>query len=139
MKKVIEEFTGTIGVGCLVMLGIFFLTDSFFRYWYLIEGLMHTNSWSILVSVPILIVNYIFGVIVIEIRELLIPKYYRSTVHNEFDENMMFVVQKNNDFLSSRYSDIWQSKRVLNGSAIAFVLVGMGVFLEGLPLNFGFR
>jgi hypothetical protein len=139
MKKVVEEFTGTIGVGCLVMLAFFFATDSIFRYWHYIEVLTNTNSWSILISVPILIVNYILGIIVIEIGELLIPKYYKTNVHNEFDRNMKTVVDKDNDFLSSRYSDVCQSKRVLNGSSLAFVLLGVGVFFEGLPLDFGYK
>jgi len=138
MKKVIEEFTGTIGVGCLVMLSLFFLTDSIFRYWHHMEDLTHTNSWSILISVPILIVNYIFGVIVIEIGELLIPKRYESKVHDEFDNKILLVIEKDSDFLTSRYSDIWQSKRILNGSSIAFVFLGIGVFFEGVAVNGGF-
>jgi hypothetical protein len=139
MKKVIEEFTGTIGVGCLVMLAFFFTTDSVFRYWSHIEHLTNTNSWSILISVPILIVNYIVGIIVIEIGELLIPTYYKPEVHRRFDENMTVVVEINSEYLSSRYADVWQSKRVLNGSSLAFVLLGIGVFFEGLPLDMGFK
>jgi hypothetical protein len=87
MKKIIEEFTGTIGVGCLITLGLFFLTDSQFRYWAYIEGLMKTNSWGVLVSVPLLIVNYILGLIIIEIGELIFPRLYAKNVQKQFKEH----------------------------------------------------
>ena len=59
MKNVLEEFTGSIGVGCLISLGSFFITDSQFQYWTHIEDLMSTKTWGVLITVPILIFNYI--------------------------------------------------------------------------------
>ncbi|MEM9390747.1 MAG: hypothetical protein AAGA02_09755 [Bacteroidota bacterium] len=139
MKKVIEEFTGTIGVGCLLSLGLFLLTDSMFRYWDIIEGLMKTNSWVVLISVPILIINYIFGLITIEFGDLIFPKFYAKEIQQKFDDNFIRIVSINNDPLTSKYNELYQNKKILNGSSIGLVLIGIGVVLEGLPLNFGFR
>ena len=49
MKNVLEEFTGSIGVGCLISLGSFFITDSQFQYWTHIEDLMsevYPKGWT---------------------------------------------------------------------------------------------
>lgn len=132
MKKAIEEFTGTIGVGCLVSLGLFFLTDSQFRYWNAIEQLMGTNSWGVLVSIPILIVNYILGLITIELGEIFLPKLMKKKVQKEFQENFKKVARVNNELISSRYNEVYQNKRILNGSSIGFILISIGVFLEGI-------
>ncbi len=137
MKKVIEEFTGTIGVGCLVSLGLFFLTDSQFRYWNDIEQLMGTNSWGVLVSIPILIVNYILGLVIIELGELIIPKLIRKKDQLEFQENFKKVARLNNELITSRYNEVYQNKRILNGSSIGFILISMGVFLEGIDFSDG--
>jgi len=139
MKKVIEEFTGMIGVGCLAMLGLFFLTDSVFRYWYLIELLTKTNSWAILISIPILIVDYILGLIIIELGELFVPKLYAKSVQHEFEAAIFRVMEVNKDLLSNRYAEINQNRKILNGSSIGFILVGVGVFFEGLPMSDGYR
>ena len=139
MKKVIEEFTGTIGVGCLVSLGLFFLTDGLFRYWIFIEELMATNSWGVLVSIPILIVNYIFGLITIELGELLFPKFYAKKIQQDFEDNFTKIVSKNIEPLTSKYNEVHQNKRILNGSSIGLALIGVGVVLEGLPLMYGHR
>ncbi len=132
MKKAIEEFTGTVGVGFLVSLGLFFLTDSQFKYWYTIEQLMGTKSWGILISVPILIVNYIFGLITIELGEIFFPKLIRKKDQVEFQENFIKVARVNNELITSRYNEVYQNKRILNGSSIGFILISIGVFLEGI-------
>ncbi|MBK8506049.1 MAG: hypothetical protein IPL46_29950 [Saprospiraceae bacterium] len=139
MKKVIEEFTGTIGVGCLVSLGLFFLTDSVFRYWIFIEELMVTNSWGVLVSIPILIINYILGLITIEFGELLFPKLYAKEIQQKFEDNFIRIVSKNREPLTSKYNEVHQNRRILNGSSIGLVLIGMGVVLEGLPLIYDYK
>jgi hypothetical protein len=139
MKKAIEEFTGTIGIGCLVSLGLFFLTDSQFRYWNAIEQLMGTNSWGILVSVPILIINYIFGLITIELGEIILPKLLSMKVQKEFQENLKKVARLNNKLITSRYNEVYQNKRILNGSSIGFILISIGVFLEGIDFWGEFR
>jgi hypothetical protein len=139
MKKIIEEFTGTIGVGCLLSLGLFFLTDSKFRYWIYIEELTKTNSWGILVSVPLLIINYILGLITIEIGELIFPHVYAKNIQKQFREHFGTVIEFDNRFLADKYNEINQNKRILNGSSIACILIGIGVFFEGLPLSSGYR
>jgi hypothetical protein len=132
MKKALDEFTGTIGVGYLVSLGLFFLTDSQFRYWNTIEQLMVTHSWAVLVSIPILIINYILGLITIELGEILLPKILRKKVQKEFQENFKNVARAKNELITSRYNEVYQNKRILNGSSIGFTLISIGVFLEGI-------
>lgn len=111
MKKVIEELTGTIGVGCLVSLGLFFLTDSMFRYWIIIEALMKTNSWDLLILAPILIINYIFGLITIEFGELIFPHFYAKNIQQNFDDHFIRIVSINNAPLTNKYNEAYQNKK----------------------------
>ncbi len=134
MNKVLDEFTGIIGVGCLVSLGLFFLTNSQYDYWHTIEHLMETNSWGILVSIPILIVNYILGLITIELGEIIMPMVIKNKNIKDFQDNFGKIAKINNEFITARYNEVYQNKRILNGSSIGFILVSVGVFLEGIDL-----
>ncbi|ANQ49881.1 hypothetical protein MY04_2512 [Flammeovirga sp. MY04] len=131
MKKVLEEFTGTIGVGFLISLGLFFLTDSQFKYWSSIESLMETKTWGVLTSVPILIINYIFGLITIELCELFLPILFNRKEALKFNDNFIIVSKLNNELLTSQYNEVKQNKRILNGSFLGLILISIGVFLEG--------
>lgn len=135
MNKVIEEFTGTIGVGFLVSLGLFFFTDSQYYYWPAIEELMGTNSWSVMVSIPILIVNYILGLIIIEISEIIFPLIFAKDIQDVFSSNFEKVAKFESDFVASRYNEVYQNKRILNGSSIGFFIIAFGIFLESLNVN----
>jgi hypothetical protein len=139
MKKTLDELTGTIGVGCLVSLGLYFLTDSQFNYWYTVEQLMKTNTWGVLISIPILIVNYILGLITIEIGEIFIPILFRKKDLQEFYQNFKKVARIGNELIAARYNEVYQNKRILNGSAIGFVLISIGVFLEGINLGIDYQ
>ena len=123
------------GVGFLVSLGLFFLTDSQVGYWGHIEYLAGTNSWGILASVPILIVNYIMGLIVIEIAEVAYLNLIYRRLQVEFQNSFKNIAQLNNEFVSARYTEVYQNKRILNGSSIGFMVISMGVFLEAVKLG----
>src|SRR5262245_57925422 len=103
------------------------------------EELTKTNSWGILISLPILILNYILGLITIEIGDIVFPKVYAKKTQQQFNDNFMKIIDLNNEMLSSRYNEIYQNKRILNGSSIGFILIGVGIFFEGLPLVWMFK
>ena len=41
--------------------------------------------------------------------------------------------------VSSRYNEIYQNKRILNGTSIGFILIGIGIFFEGSALSGEFK
>lgn len=51
-KPSLEEVTGYLGVGALLMLGVFFLFDGPTNVWVTVEQYAKTSSFAILFTVP---------------------------------------------------------------------------------------
>ena len=51
-----------------------------------------------------------------------------------FQDNFANIAKINNEFITSRYNEVYQNERILNGSSIGFILISVGVFLEGIDL-----
>ena len=92
-----------------------------------------------MVSVPILILNYILGLITIEIGEIIFPKISGRKIQFDFENNFRKVAKFGNELIANRYNEIYQNKRILNGATIGFIVTAIGIFLEGIIFTGVFR
>lgn len=136
MKKAIEEFTGTIGVGFMSFLGLLLIIDSKWSFWQHVEFLTGTDSWGVFAAIPLLVINYIVGLITIEFAEL-IGSSLNWKAYINFRDHLQRVVEIDSDLLSARYSEVLQNRRILLGSSIGFLVLGIGVCAEGRTIKEG--
>ena len=74
--------------------------------------LMSTKTWGVLITVPILIFNYIIGLIIIELSEIIYPKLVKINLQSEFRDNFKKVALQKNEFVTTRYREVCQNKRI---------------------------
>ena len=118
---------GIFGVGALMILGVFFILNGTLEIWDVIEDASNLSGWSILVSIPLVVVSYIFGIIIIEIANFL---FFSKRKKEEEKEILKILVEQKSEFLQGFYLEEVQNQRLLKGGAISFIFVGIGSLLE---------
>lgn len=131
MKKVLEEFTGILGIGYLFALGLFFIVDSMYKIHDNVNYVAGLKTWNILASIPLLMVAYILGLIVIQASELVIPNILFPNIQKGFNRLLPKMIEKNSELLNNRYMEVFQNKRILNGGFVSFLIVGIGAYMDG--------
>ena len=125
----IKGLFGVFGVGSLLILGIFFILNGTLEIWSTIEDAAALKGWVILVAIPIVVVSYLFGIISIELADLIL---LRKRDRQKDIETIQVLANANNEFLRSLYFESIQTQRLLKGGAIAFVFVSIGSLINGL-------
>ena len=62
-KPALEEVTGYLGVGGLLLLGLFFVVDGQTNFWTTVEMYTKTGSFAILFTLPLLVISYVLGLL----------------------------------------------------------------------------
>lgn len=126
-KHPTEELSGSLGVGSLEILGVFFILDGSFGFLSFIEDYSHTSTWTILVAVPLLVVAYVLGLISSLAMEatlgVLLPSKLTPVLFRAVSE-------LKNDALMQRFLDAERHTLLLYGCSIAFLLLGIGSWVE---------
>ena len=126
-KSSIDELSGFLGVGSLQLLAIFFILDGTTGFLKFLEDYAHTNTWSILVSLPLLVVAYVFGLISCLGMEAIFEGIWQSSLRAEI---FYKVTESKNETLLQKYLDAERHIQLLNGCVAAFVLLGIGSLAE---------
>ena len=136
MKPTIEDITGFLGVGTLDILGIFFILDGSSGFLSFIEIYSKTSAWAILVTIPLLVVAYIFGLLTSLGTEMILNRVFSKKLPPEL---FGIIVSIDNDLLNTKFVEIERQSRLLNGCAFAFLLLAIGSWVE-VPMmgRFGF-
>jgi sterol desaturase/sphingolipid hydroxylase (fatty acid hydroxylase superfamily) len=135
-KPAIEEVSGFLGIGSLEILGVFFILDGTSGFLAFIEAYAKTSAWAILVTVPVLVVAYVFGIIsslgVQAFLEKLLPSELTPTLFRAVSESK-------NDALMQKYLDAERHSLLLHGCVAGFLLLAVGSWAE-VPMMapFGF-
>ena len=135
-KPAIEEVSGFLGVGSLQILGVFFILDGTSGFLDFVETYSKTSAWAILVTVPLLVVAYVFGIISSLGIQALIEKFFPSEL-----TPVLFraVSESENEPLMQKWLDAERHGLLLHGCVAAFLLLGVGSWVE-VPMMapFGF-
>lgn len=135
-KPTIEEVSGFLGIGSLEILGIFFILDGTSNFLQFIELYAKTSAWAILVTIPLLVVSYVFGVISSLGVQALLERFFPSKL-----TPMLFcmVSESRNDALMQKYLDAERHSLFLHGCTAAFLLLAVGSWAEvDMMKPFGF-
>ena len=135
-KPEIEEVSGFLGVGSLAILGIFFILDGASGFLAFVEVYAKTSTWAILVTVPVLVVAYVFGIISSLGVEALLEKVLPSALTPALFRT---VSESKNDALMQKYLDAERRGLLLHGCVAAFLLLAVGSWAEAqMMAPFGF-
>jgi hypothetical protein len=118
---------GVFGVGSLLILGCFFILNGTIGIWDTMEEAAGLKGWNIFVSIPIVVVSYLFGIISIEMADLIL---YNKNIQVEENKTIKALIEIDNQFLQGIYIENLQTQRLLKGGFIAFIFIAVGTFLE---------
>ena len=122
-KPSLEEITGFLGVGALLLLGIFFIIDGFTNFWMTVEQYSRTGSFAILFTVPLLVISYVLGLLASLTVQTLTERTFPPVLSPEL---FAAVAQKDREPLLNRYLEVERHSRLLYGCTLAFLLLAVG-------------
>ncbi len=122
-KPSLEEVTGYLGVGALLLLGIFFLIDGPTNFWTTVEVYAKASSFAILFTVPLLVISYVIGLLTSLTVQALVDRVATPILNAEL---FAAVAQKSREPLLNRYLEVERHSRLLYGCALAFCLLAVG-------------
>lgn len=122
-KPSLEEITGYLGVGTLLLLGIFFLIDGPTNFWTTVEHYAKTNSFAILFTVPLLVISYVLGLLSSLAVQTLHERLFTSILTPELFAS---AAKKAREPLLNRYLEVERHSRLLHGCTLAFLFLGVG-------------
>jgi len=122
-KPSLEEVTGYLGVGALLMLGVFFLIDGPTNVWTTVEQYAKTNSFAILFTVPLLVIAYVLGLLASLAVQTLLERFLPAILSPEL---FAAAAQKSREPVLSRYLEVERHSRLLYGCTLAFLVLAAG-------------
>mgnify|MGYP000851875848 CR=1 FL=1 len=122
-KPSLEEITGFLGVGALLLLGIFFIIDGFTNFWVTVEQYARTGSFAILFTVPLLVISYVLGLLASLTVQTLIERLLPPVLSPGL---FAAAAQKHREPLLNRYLEVERHSRLLYGCTLAFLLLAVG-------------
>lgn len=125
-KPSLEEVTGHLGVGALLLLGIFFIVDGLTNFWVTVEQYAKTNSFAILFTVPLLVISYVLGLLGSLAVQTCVERFVPPLLSAE-----LFVAAAKNgrEPVLNRYLEVERHSRLLYGCTLAFLLLAIGSLL----------
>ena len=122
-KPSLEEVTGYLGVGALLLLGIFFIIDGFTNFWITVEQYAKTASFAILFTVPLLVICYVLGLLASLTIQALLDRFLPLILNAGL---FAAAAQKGREALLARYLEVERHSRLLYGCTLAFLLLALG-------------
>lgn len=122
-KPSLEEVTGYLGVGALLLLGVFFIVDGFTNFWVTLELYSKTGSFAVLFTVPLLVISYVLGLLASLSVHAVVDRLAMPVLGPELFAS---AAQKDREPLLSRYMEVERHSRLLYGCTLAFLVLGVG-------------
>ena len=127
-KQTIGDITGYLGLGSMVILGVFLILDGRMDILRLIENYSSTSTWSAVVAIPILVIAYLLGIIVVTVADII----FDSKFEDIFSQTKLFtlVAISENETLIEKYVELERVRRLMVGSTLPFIILGLGSLSE---------
>jgi len=122
-KPALEEVTGYLGVGGLLLLGLFFVVDGQTNFWTTVEMYTKTGSFAILFTLPLLVISYVLGLLASLAVQTLLDQFFPPILNPAL---FAAAARKEREPVLSRYLEVERHARLLYGCAFAFVILAVG-------------
>ncbi len=122
-KPGIEEVSGYLGVGSLLLLGAFLIADGLTGFYLLVAHYAKEPAFAILFAVPLLVISYVLGLFSCLAAELVVKRFALPRLDSRL---FAAVVRSDKAALLARYLEAERHSRLLYGCTFAFLLLGVG-------------
>jgi hypothetical protein len=123
---------GPTGVGAVCILGIFlFLDGRAPELFPTVEVYAKTATWGIVAAVPLLVMSYVVGVMLVSFGELLVQVGFGPSMADELQDLARLAANSAEESAAVQsYLQLRHDRGVLAGSAIAFIVLCAGAISE---------
>jgi hypothetical protein len=127
-KNAITELSGSIGIGALHVLGLFFILDGRFAFLGFVEPYAYAASWNIFVTLLVLLVSHVLGVLSMLVSDAVLSHLF----NNRYSLAPLFVqvTLTKSEQLMARYLETERLQRFLAGVALSFLTLSLGSWSE---------
>ena len=135
-KPAVEEVSGYLGVGSLLLLGTFLIVDGLTGFYVVLAQYADASAFAILFAIPLLVISYVLGLVASLTVEALVQRLLKPSLSAALFAEVLAL---NKDPLTARYLEAERHSRMLYGCTLAFALLGIGSLLErnNMPAHFG--
>jgi uncharacterized oligopeptide transporter (OPT) family protein len=128
----LNDLASSLGVGSIAMLAVFLFLDANTPIYALIESNAVSQSWAIFVAIPLVFIAYVAGVV-----SVAIGRYLRQMAVTSSSSQLEWsaVPQQRTELVMLNYQKYRQVIDTLDGAAIAFALLTVGVAFEAMAFR----
>jgi hypothetical protein len=124
----LQGFSGATAIGALVFVDLALVANSFANNLFpVIQDYSKTQTWAIVVAIPVISLAYLLGVLSIGTSELMLI-WVRALDAKTLVEDTIAVTGKG-EYAAARFQQIRQEAEMLAGGTIAFALLALGAAL----------
>jgi hypothetical protein len=127
-KNTITELSGSVGVGAMHILGVFFVLDGRFGFLVFVEQYAQSAAWGIFVTVPLLVVSHLLGLLSILFAEALLTNVVGQRY--SLAPLLVRVARVDSEHLTANFHEAEKNQRFLVGVSMSFVTLGIGSLSE---------
>jgi hypothetical protein len=128
-KLNIESFTGSMAIGSIGVLGLFLIVNGQTEIYKIFEGYGKSISWGIFAAVPFLVLSYLVGLFLSQLAEILFVNI-RGLSCTKTEDQFVEIANSKSEYLIERYLELARQKMLFEGSAMALVLLSLGLLSE---------
>jgi len=130
----IQGFSGATAVGSLVFIDWALITDAFADNLFpMINLYSQSPTWAIVTAIPVLSLAYLLGLLCIGAGEALLIAV--KFVPKSCLDDGIFAGSERSDFVLAKYQQLRQDAEVLEGSALALLLLAIGASLHAWRID----
>ncbi|MDJ0760837.1 MAG: hypothetical protein QNJ19_15700 [Woeseiaceae bacterium] len=130
----IEKLATAVAVGSVFSLGSFLIIDSLEpAFLSQFEHYVSSQSFGVIAAIPVLAFLYVVGSILMIASDFFFQAFAKDNFQEEWDM-LVEVCEMDNEFRTSLFATIYRKKKLLEGVAAPFVILGIGVVLESRNL-----
>lgn len=126
----IEKLATAVAVGSVFSLGCFLIIDSLEpSFLTQFEHYVGSESFGVVAAVPVVAFLFVIGSLLMIGSDLVFQKFANKNFEDEW-EMLLQVFEMDNEFRTAIFSNIYRKKKLLEGVAAPFVILGIGIILE---------
>ncbi|MEL6808035.1 MAG: hypothetical protein AAFO97_09665 [Pseudomonadota bacterium] len=122
------ELTGALGIGSIAVLAVLMVLDTLSPIHTLIETEADSQTWALFVAVPIIVISYVAGIICVALGNTARTTF--SSVSPPEPE-WVSIPESLLNIVTVQYRNAKRKIDVLDGATVAFLMLAIGLALEG--------
>lgn len=120
-KYSLNVWTTKLAIGSVWLVAIFLIICGFENIFHRVEQLIKSETWTAIVAVPVLVISYMIGAIVIHLSNMI------STSNSNEIHDFIFLSKQANDTLALRYEETRHELEFIQASMPTLAVLSLSV------------